>query len=289
MSGPPARLDRAAFERVLQRASELQAQRQDVGETLSEEEILALGREVGIAESHLRQALVETRMETEVAVPPAGVLDRLVGPADLVVERVVPGSTETVGAALTAWFEKHELLAVQRSTPTRIAWEHLESFAGAMRKMRAAFDASRGPSYLERAQLVTAVLTPLEDGYCHVTLVASLRKTRAGFVGGSSVLPIVGAAASGIAVVVGAPVALLLVGVVPTLGLGWLVARTYRGVAARARVGLLRALDELERRPLLPRPAETTPGPGRAIARDIGGVVREITREVRKAIEEGKR
>lgn len=289
MSGPPARLDRATFERVLQRASELQAQRQEVGETLSEDEILALGREVGIAESHLRQALVETRMQGAVERAPTGWLDRAVGPADLVVERVVPGDPERVGTALTAWFEKHELLAVQRATPARISWERLDSFAGAMRKMRAAFDTSRGPSYLERAQLVTAVLTPLEEGYCHVTLVASLHKTRAGFVGGSSVLPIAGAAAAGIAVVVGAPAALLLVGVVPTLGLGWLVARTYRGVAERARVGLLRALDDLERRPALPRPEAAEPPRARAIAQDIGGVVREITREVRKAIEEGKR
>jgi len=289
VSGPPVRLDRATFERVLQRASELQAQRQEVGETLSEEEILALGREVGIAEAHLRQALVETRMQGAVVREPTGWLDRAVGPADLVVERVVAGESDRVGQALTAWFEKHELLAVQRATPSRISWERLDSFAGAMRKVRAAFDTSRGPSYLERAQLVTAVLTPLEDGYCHVTLIASLHKTRAGFVGGASVLPVVGTAAAGIAVVVGAPALLLLAGAVPTLGLGWLAARSYRGVVARARVGLLRALDELERRPALPRPEPPAPARSRALAQDIGGVVREITREVRKAIEEGKR
>ncbi len=44
----PSRLDRATFDRVLQRAAELQAASRDIGEGLSEEEILALGTEVGI-------------------------------------------------------------------------------------------------------------------------------------------------------------------------------------------------------------------------------------------------
>jgi len=44
----PARIDRATFERVLQRAAEIQAASRDIGEGMSEEELLALGVEVGI-------------------------------------------------------------------------------------------------------------------------------------------------------------------------------------------------------------------------------------------------
>ncbi len=287
MSHVPARIDRATFERVLQRASELQAQRQDVGETLSEDEILALGREVGISESHLRQALVESRMHVEIA-PPDGTIDRLIAPAELMVERVVQGSQDAIGEALTTWFEKEELLAVQRATTGRIAWEPLTSFAGAMRKLRAAFDQKRGPTYLDKAQLVTAVIVPLEDGYCHVTLIASLRKTRTGYLVGGSTIGAVGVTAAAIATVLGAPELILAAAAVPSVGAGYLIARAYRPIAERARVGLLRALDQLERRPALPRGATSTPK-SRGIAVDIGGVVRDITREVRKAIEEGKK
>lgn len=287
MSQLPARVDRATFERVLQRASELQAQRQDVGETLSEEEILSLGREVGISESHLRQALVESRMQVEMA-PPDGTIDRVIAPAELVVERVVQGSQESIGEALTAWFEREELLAVQRATAGRIAWEPLTSFAGAMRKLRAAFDHKRGPSYLDKAQLVTAVIVPLEDGYCHVTLIALLRKTRTGYMVGGSAVGFAGLTAGVIATILGAPEVILAAAAVPSLGAGWLIARAYRPIAERARVGLLRALDQLERRPALPRGAAAPLPKSRGIAVDIGGVVRDITREVRKAIEEGK-
>lgn len=287
MTRVPARIDRATFERVLQRASELQAQRQDVGETLSEDEILALGREVGISESHLRQALVESRMQVEM-LPPDGTIDRTIAPAELTVERVIQGSQDAIGAALTEWFEKEELLAVQRTTAGRIAWEQLTSFAGAMRKLRAAFDQKRGPTYLDRAQLVTAVITPLEDGYCHVTLIASLRKTRTGYLIGGSAVGFAGVTAGAVATILGAPELILAAAAVPSLGAGWLIARAYRPVAERARVGLLRALDQLERRPALPRSSATPLPKSRGLAVDIGGVVRDITREVRKAIEEGK-
>lgn len=282
----PTRIDRATFERVLKRASELQAQRQDVGETLSEAEIIALGREVGISEGNIKQALVESRTHQEIA-EPTGVLDRAVAPADVVVERVVQGSQESIATALSLWFDKEELLVVQRATPGRVVWERLDSLAGAMRKMRAAFDPKRGPSYLDRAHLVTAVITPLETGYCHVTLIASLGKTRTGYLIGGTALGVGGMTAAAVATLLGAPELILAAAALPSAGFGWLVARAYRPVVDRARVGLLRALDQLERQPALP-PGDPPPR-GRSALTDIGEVVRDITREVRRAIDEGKR
>lgn len=283
MSRLPARIDRATFERVLQRASEIQAHGHDVGESLSEEEVLDLGREVGINEIHLRQALLEEQTRG-LATEPTGTLDRVLAPATVVAERVVQGDQEGIAAALTGWFEKQELLVVQRAVPGRVHWEPLSTFAGAMRRIGAAFDPKRGKPYLDRAQLVTAVITPLEDGYCHVTLMATLRGTRTGYVAGGSSIGAVGLAGGGLAVILGAPAVLLAVAAVPAFGLGWFVARLYRPIAERARLGLLRALDQLERRPSLP--ASSAAPRSRALARDIGDVVREITREVRKAMEE---
>lgn len=288
MSNVPARIDRATFERVMKRASELQAQRQEIGDTLSEDEVLALGREVGLSEAHLRQALVESRTHQSVS-PPPGRFDRLVGSADVVVERVVPGSQESIGSALTQWFEKEELLVIQRATPAQVVWQHLDSFAGAMRKMRAAFDPRRGPSFLDRSELVTAVIVPLEEGYCHVSLIASLRKTRMGYLLGGGALLMGGMVAAGVATILGAPAAVPAVALLPSTGAGWLVTRAYRPVMERTRVGLLRALDHIERRPALTGGSPEAAPQARGGLSDIGEVVRDITREVRRAIDEGKR
>jgi hypothetical protein len=276
----PARLDRATFDRVLQRAAELQAASKDIGEGLSEEEILALGNEVGIPAQHLQQALIEER--TRVALPaPNGLLDRWVGPADLVAQRVVQGTPESIGPALTKWMERHEHLIVQRATSGRITFEQMEGFARGMRRLSAAFDASRGKSYLDRVELVTAVITPLESGFCHLTLAASLRNSRASLVGGGAALPVLGGAAGVVLVVIGAPIFIGMAPVLPLAVGGWLVARSFRERAERAQLGLERALDELERNPVLPR--------DRAIAgppQGVGRVIRDIAQEVRKALEE---
>ncbi len=283
MNRLPARIDRAAFERVLQRAAEIQAHGSDVGESLTEDEVIALGREVGIPEGHLRQALLEEQTRV-VTAEPTGTLDRWIAPATVTAERVVQGDQDHVAAALGEWFDRHEVLTVQRAMPGRVTWERLDSFAGAMRRMRAAFDPKRGKPFLDRAQTVTAVITPLEDGYCHVTLVASLRGTRAGYIAGGTAIGLLGTAGGAVVTILGAPELLLAAAAIPSLGAGYLVTRLYRPIAERARLGLLRALDQLERQPALPPP--TRDPKGRAIARDLGDVVREITREVRKAMEE---
>ena len=57
--GPPGRIDRAALERIIQRAAELQTAEREVGDTLTSDELLALGREVGIPVRYLQQALLE--------------------------------------------------------------------------------------------------------------------------------------------------------------------------------------------------------------------------------------
>ena len=282
MADLPGRLDRATFDRVLQRAAELQAASRDIGEGLSEEEILALGTEVGIPTQHLQQALIEER--TRLMLPePSGLLDHWIAPADLVAQRVVQGSPEAVGAALTRWLGKQEALVVQRASGTRITWEPMEGFARGMRRLGAIFDASRGKPYLDRAELVAAVITPLEAGFCHVTLAASLRKSRAGHVAGGASLAFTGVVAGSVLGLVGAPLLLVAVPVLPMVLAGWAVARAFRSRAHRAQLGLERALDELERRP--PLPGERPVLPKGSPVRDMGQVVRDITQEVRKALE----
>lgn len=278
------RLDRATFDRVLQRAAELQAASKDIGDGLSEEEILALGTEVGIPAQHLRQALLEERTRA-IAQQPLGLVDRWIAPADFVAQRVVHGTADSILPALTRWMEQREHFIVQRATEGRVTFEPMERFAGAMRRLGTLFDPSRGKPYLDKAELLTAVLTPLEVGFCHVTLAASLRNSRSGHVGGGSGLAFTGAVMGGVMVLAGAPLLAAALPILPMAIAGWAVARSFRSRAHRAQLGLERALDELERRPALPSGRSGPPNPN-GLARGVGRVVRDITQEVRKALDE---
>lgn len=281
----PDRIDRATFDRVLQRAAELQAASKDIGEGLSEEEILALGTEVGIPAQHLRQALLEERTRA-VARRPQGTIDRWIAPADYIAQRVVQGTIDSIQPALIRWMEQREHFVVQRATDGRVTFEPMEAFAGAMRRIGAMFDPSRGKPYLAKAELVTAIVTPLEAGFCHVTLGASLHNSRSGLVGGGTGLAFTGAVMGGVMMLAGAPLLIAALPVLPLALGGWAVARSFRGRAHRAQLGLERALDELERRPALAGGRTTGPaGPG-SLARGVGRVVRDVTQEVRKALDE---
>jgi len=280
----PARIDRATFDRLLQRAAELQAASSDIGDGVSEEEVLALGKEVGIPEQHLRQALLEERSRV-VPAAPDGVLDEWFGRADLTSDRVVQGSEESIAVALARYLEDREHLVVQRAALGRITFEPMSPFAGAMRKMRRMFEGA-GKPYLESAELVTAIITPLEAGFCHVTLAASMRKARRGYVIGGSVFGLGGVAVGALMVILSAPPVLALLPLLPAGGAGWLVARAFRPIAARAQLGLELALDELERRPSLASGSRQPSLQSGRLAREVGQVVRDITVEVRKALEE---
>jgi hypothetical protein len=284
MSSPlPARIDRATFERVLRRAAELQAGARDIGEGLSEEEILALGTDVGIPDQFLRQALLEERTRPDVP-GPVGMLDRLIGRADLSADRVVQGTEEAISNAITVWLEKKEQMVVQRATIGRVSYEPMEGFARGLRQIGAIFGGARSKPYLDKVELVTSIITPLESGFHHVRLSASLRKSRSGHVAGVSVLGFLGVAAGAVVVVLGAPVAGGLLPILPAVLGSSLVVRHFGPVVQRSQLGLERILDDLERRPPLAGEKPALPPPqGRGL--DVGKAVRDLTQEVRKALE----
>lgn len=281
----PARIDRTTFDRLLQRAAELQAASSDIGDGITEDEMLVLGREVGIPEQHLKQALLEERTRAIPTVP-KGPIDDWFGSADLTTERVVQGTEASISQALARFLETHEHFVIQRTTVGRTTFEPMHSFAGAMRKMRSMLTGG-GKPYLDRAELVTSVVTPLEDGFCHVTLAATLHRTRRAYLAGAGTLGIGGALAGAVMFTLGAPEALALIPIIPGSLAGWVTARAYRPVAHRAQLGLERILDELERKPsLMPGDRRPPPPPSSRIAREVGQVVRDITTEVRRAFED---
>ncbi|HEV8455407.1 MAG TPA: hypothetical protein VGQ24_10965, partial [Gemmatimonadales bacterium] len=119
--GPPGRIDRAALERIIQRAAELQTAEREIGDTLTSDELLALGREVGIPVRYLQQALLEERTRVG-PLAPAGLIERVAGPGQVTAQRVVPAEAEVVEQQLVRWMETSELLCVQRAQPGRITW-----------------------------------------------------------------------------------------------------------------------------------------------------------------------
>lgn len=254
---PPAAVDRGALERIIQRAAELQAADREFGDTLTHDEILALGREVGIPPAYLQQAILEER--SRLAAPaPAGLLDQAIGPREVGCQRIVPGEVAEVERALLKWMDTHELLAVQRHVPGRITWERLGGMAGGLRRIGAAFESR--PFMLSRATTVTATLTPLDTGQTLVRLTADVRETRAGTVAGAVALGSVGLAAAGVLLVLGAfPLAAV---APPVIGgaLGAVAVREYRKVVERLTLGLERALDHLEQHRTRPGQQAVRPG-----------------------------
>jgi hypothetical protein len=275
----PARLDKAALERIIQRASELQTGSRDYGDDLTAEEILKLGKDVGIDEGYLQQAILEEQTRTEL--PDAGGFwNQVVGPGQVSAQRVVQGDVEDVTAQLTRWIEENELLILQRHQPGRLSWEPIGGFQAAFRRSSAALGGGKRPFMLARADGVTATIVPLEQGYCNVVLTANLQKKRSGYVGGSATL----VTASGVgaaALAIMSP--FLLVALVPIpigLAAGWMVSRSYRPVAERVKLGLECALDQLERGAVKPR--HQLPG-------KTPGLFGMIAGEVRKAIKPDNR
>ena len=254
--GIPARIDRAALERIIQRAAELQTTEHGPGEELTPDQVLALGREVGIPGRYLQQAMLEERTRLATAQPTSR-WDRIAGPDQAMAQRVVPGTVASAEAALTEWLEEHEFLCLQRRQPGRITWEPMGGFAAAVRRSTASLRRGSRALLLSRADTVTATIIALESGRVHVTLTAETRRARAEFVGGGAALAGVGAVSAGVMTVLGALLPVALLPVPLALGVGYAVARQYRSTLLRIQLGLERALDQLEQGPhqhQLPQP-----------------------------------
>jgi hypothetical protein len=239
-------IDRKALERIVRRAAELQAGSQDVGEGLTSKEVLALGKDVGIPEGYLRQAMLEeqTRSADEESV---GTWAWLTGPRAVSAHRVVPGDRATVERALNRWMTDEELLQPRRQYADRTTWEPK---AGAFASIQRAISGRRRYSLASAAQIASQVVA-LEPGFCLVRLEADVSQQRRNRISGGMVLATIGWGMTGAAVLIAPPLALaqiltMLPGVGLTVG-GAAIARTHRNANERVQIGLEQVLDRLER------------------------------------------
>lgn len=247
----PARLDRASLERVLARAAELQAAEADPGEAmLTEEQLLEVGREVGLSPRHLRQALAEER--TRVLVPEEhGLLARLFGPASAHAERTIKGTPENVFAALDAWLQREETLLVKRRFPDRMLWEPRGDFFTLFRR---ALNVGGHGYHLSRAAEIAATVVPVDDGRVLVRLEADLVPVRLQRVAGGGAVAGSGALGAATLIALGFfPAVAVAAAGVAAIG-GYAVSRSHAPIVARAQLALEQLLDRLERGEL-PRPS----------------------------------
>ena len=239
-------ISREALERIIKRAAELQAGERDIGEGLTSNEVLSLGKDVRIPDRYLRQAMLEeqTRITPEVA---TGTWAWLTGPRSIIAHRVVPGERASVERAVSRWMTEEALLQPKRHYPDRTSWEPK---AGALASIQRALAGKRRYS-LAQAEEITAQVVQLEPGFCLVRLEADIRPQRTKRISGATVLAVVGWAVTGATALIAPPLALaqvllLVPGVGLTIG-GAAIARTYRGANERMQIALEQVLDRLER------------------------------------------
>jgi hypothetical protein len=236
------RIDRNALERIIQRAAELQAGERDIGDGLTEAELMHLGRDVGIPVRYLQQALVEERTHSVMQTEP-GLASWLSGPRYVVAQRSVPGTCERVHAALGRWMTESELLTVKRRFPNRTSWEPRRDMFSSIRRE---FNVGGRAYRLARAREIVGQVSPLEGGRCHVQLLADLSNTRRSYLSGAATLAGSGAIATTIGLTLGVmvPVALLPVGI--GLAAGTVLARRRMSKVEQMHVSLEQVLDRLE-------------------------------------------
>ncbi len=236
------------LEAIIRRAAELQFSEGDAGEDLlSEEEVLRIGREVGLEPRHVRRALGEARADDLVPDAPEdeSPLRRVWGSAVVQVTRVVPGDPAVVQEAVEGHLAGRQSLRDVRRRRGSSVWEPSE---GLVDKMQRALDVSGRGYELAEARRIGLSVNALEEGRSLVTLTADLGNVRlqqainwgsvsAGAYSGVGVL-----LALVVPWFVAVPVALA--GAAGTVSVGG--ARSFERSRERIRTAMERLLDRLE-------------------------------------------
>ncbi|AHG89904.1 hypothetical protein J421_2367 [Gemmatirosa kalamazoonensis] len=272
----PARpaLDRAAVERVLARAAELQGAGAEAPETgaLTEAQVLEVAREAGIAPDLVRRAIAEER--TRVVLPEEhGLAARIAGPGTVSAARIVRGAPAQVAGTLEPWLEREACLRVLRRVGERTLWEPRSDFVGNLKRGLSGNEAR----ILRGLSALALTMTDAGEGQTLVRLDADLSGGRRQRLTAGSVAATGGALAGAGMIGVGVVAHALLAVVVPIAalpllagaGVGWALARGHRTRAERVQMALEHVLDQLERGEL---------GPGR------GAPLLDVLHEMRRAL-----
>jgi hypothetical protein len=250
---------RTALERVLARAAELQVAGSEAPETISEAQLLEIGREVGLDADALRIAIAEERGRSPRLPDAPGRIERALGEAHVGSQRTVPTNPDAALATLDRWLQREEQFVVKRRFGQRMSWERQRNpFAAISRSL------SGKPADLQKVDEVSVVVTAIDETRSLVRLDGDMRLYRKSQKDGTVVLTVVNAVvfaawmtplailsavagpdASAAPLAVGGVFALALQGGVSALVWSG-IKRTYQQAVARAQLRLEQLLDALE-------------------------------------------
>jgi hypothetical protein len=157
-------ITRSTLPAVVKRAAELAAAEGDPDETISEEEVIRIAAELGLAEHHVRQALYEGVVEE--AEP--SLLDRQMGVPRVMATRAVPFAPEDARRALEDYLVTREYLQIVRRQTKATTFERADD---AVSKVARTFARSK-KHCLAAAEGVEITLRELQPGWTHVRLKA---------------------------------------------------------------------------------------------------------------------
>ncbi|MDQ3556657.1 MAG: hypothetical protein M3409_07750 [Gemmatimonadota bacterium] len=240
---PARRLSSHQLEEVIRRAVELQSSPGSVEEGVSEAEVLRIGRELGLPEPHLHQAIAEVRGRG--AEEEHGVLTHMLGPSRVVAGRVVALAAADAARDLERYFTECEHMTVQRRRP---GWSVYERG----RSMSASVGRAFGDQRLVKARCVELSVEPVDERRCYLSLSADMAQGRAGFAAGALLGGGGGAmgVAAAFAIAIAPPAALL--GLPVFAGSLWVMRAGYATLSERIGTRLESVLDRLESGELLP-------------------------------------
>lgn len=243
---PPRKLDRAALDRVLARAAELQSssiEGSDLG-GLTEAEIIDLGKEAGMSAEHLRQAMAEERTRSAPTPDDRGIAASIIGKATVRASRVVPGSPRELLDVIDSWMQRQEALKVKRRVSDRIVWEPRSDLVASLQR---GFSLG-GEFSLSKAAEVSCTATGLEAGRTLITLDAGMASYRTTVGTTAGVFAGAGAGASVIAAVVGIMIPVAVIPAIVVAPVALMISRSAQAKAVdRGQLALEQLLDHLER------------------------------------------
>jgi hypothetical protein len=253
----PQQLDRAALERVLARAAELQTRHgeapdpQEAFDSLSEDQLLEIGREAGLSPQHLKLALAEERTRVAVASPSSITGADALRSGVATASRTIAIRAGDVLPALDQWMQRKECLAVKRAMPERIVWEPGGGVMNAAKRLIS----GQGLS-LAGAHEVSATVIPVDERSVLVRLDANMIPVRSAATRDGVLLGVLGGVGTAATLAIGtvatiATTVLIPIAIVPALALGsagwWQARRRFVRAMERAQVALEQILDRLER------------------------------------------
>ncbi len=152
-------LTRSEFDAVIRRAAEIASSDPDGAEgALTEAELFRIAGEVGLTEGHVRIALAEVRSGGEVG--EGNFLDRVFGPANVRVSRVVPGTPEKLAQSIDEFLVSTQLLQRVRRSASVLNYRPAADWASQV--ARAASLSSR-KYYIASARSVEVQLDAVDD------------------------------------------------------------------------------------------------------------------------------